>query len=138
MSEEFLKKIQPNGWKSPRGYSNGMLGRGDVLFIAGQIAWDAQCNLVSQDFAQQFGQCVANVIAVLEAAGGRPEHLARMTVYVTDLDEYRASSAEIGRMWREKLGRHYPAMALVRVAGLLEPGAKVEIEATAILPVPTD
>jgi enamine deaminase RidA (YjgF/YER057c/UK114 family) len=111
-----------------------MAGRGEVLLVAGQIGWDADAKLVSADFVAQFDQALANVVAVVEAAGGRGEHIARMTVYVTDLEGYRQRAAEIGQRWRARLGKHYPAMALVQVAGLLEPGAKVEIEATALLP----
>jgi enamine deaminase RidA (YjgF/YER057c/UK114 family) len=129
-----LRTVQPEGWMAPKGYVNGMAGRGEVLFVAGQIGWDAQGRIVSDDFATQFDRALANVLAVVEAAGGRATDIARMTVYVTDLDEYRAAARSIGQHWRARLGKHFPAMALVRVAGLLEPGAKVEIEATALLP----
>lgn len=134
MSTKHLRAINPESWPPPRGYANGMAGRGEVLFVAGQIGWDSSGRIVSEDFAVQFDQALANVLAVVEAAGGRGEHVARMTVYVTSLDEYRAATREIGRRWRARLGVHYPAMALVQVAGLLEPGAKVEIEATALIP----
>lgn len=133
MSESRLRVIQPAGWVAPRGYANGVAGRGEVLFVAGQVGWDARGRLVSEDFARQFDQALSNVLAVVEAAGGRPTDIAKMTVYVTDLDEYRSATRVIGEYWRARLGKHYPAMALVKVAGLLEPGAKVEIEAVALL-----
>lgn len=129
-----LTTVQPEGWAPARGYSNGVAGAGRVLFVAGQIGWDAQCRLVGEDFVAQFDQALANVVAVVAAAGGEPSDVARMTVYVTSLEEYRGSVKLLGERWRLRLGKHYPAMALVQVAGLLEPGAKVEIEATALLP----
>lgn len=126
--------VQPPGWAPPKGYSNGYRV-GDVLFIAGQVAWDEQCRIVGVgDFAAQFAQALRNVRAVLDTAGGRPEHIGRVTVYVTDKDAYLATAREVGRAWREILGRHYPAMSLVQVAALLEEGAMVEIEATAVFP----
>jgi enamine deaminase RidA (YjgF/YER057c/UK114 family) len=132
-----LRVVQPAGWAPPRGYANGVAGRGrETLFVAGQIGWDAACRLVGPAFLAQFDQALANVVAVVEAAGGRPADVARMTVYVVDLDEYRAAGRELGRVWRARFGSHYPAMALVKVAGLLEPGARVEIEATALIGEP--
>lgn len=125
--------IQPEGWAAPRGYSNGYVV-GNVLFVAGQVAWDEQCRLVGAgDFAAQFRQALKNVRAVLDAAGVPPERVGRVTVYVTDKHAYLAAGREIGAAWRDTLGRHYPAMALVQVADLLEEGAMVEIEATAVL-----
>ncbi len=131
-----FETIQPPGWARPKGYSNGIAvsGAGKLLFIAGQVAWDANQRLVPGDFAAQFRQALLNVIAVLGAAGGWPEHIVRMTVYVTDKKLYLAQTREIGTAWKAILGAHYPAMALVEVAGLLEDGALVEIEATAVLP----
>lgn len=117
----------------PRGYSQGMIGAGRVLFIAGQVGWDRPDHLVSDAFLAQFRQALANVHAVLEAAGGKPEDLGRVTIYVTDKHEYMECLRECGQAWRDILGKHYPAMSLVQVADLLEPGAKVEIEATAVL-----
>jgi enamine deaminase RidA (YjgF/YER057c/UK114 family) len=128
-----LRVVHPEGWAPAKGYANGMAGQGEVLFVAGQIAWDAQGVIVSEDFATQFDQALANVVAVVEAAGGTVTDIARMTVYVTDLNEYRAAARTIGQHWRARLGKHFPAMAMVQVAGLLEPGAKVEIEANAVL-----
>ena len=129
--------IHPEGWAPAKGYSNGILVRdaGGYLFVAGQIAWNADQELVGQgDLAAQFAQALRNVVAVVEASGGRASHLVRMTVYVTDKRAYAERTKEIGAAWREIVGRHYPTRALVQVADLLEPGALVEIEATAALP----
>jgi enamine deaminase RidA (YjgF/YER057c/UK114 family) len=132
-----IETIEPSGWPRPRGYSDGMLvsGGGRLLFVAGQVGWDGERRLVGPgDFSAQFAQALRNVVAVVRAAGGWPDHVVRMTVYVTDKRQYAARTAEIGAAWREIMGKHYPAMALVQVADLLEPGALVEIEATAVLP----
>jgi enamine deaminase RidA (YjgF/YER057c/UK114 family) len=126
--------INPPGWPRPSGYSNGVLAEGRHLAISGQIGWNEQNELVSENFAEQTRQALRNVMAVLRAAGGDAEHLIRLTWYVTDKSEYQASLKELGAAYREIVGEHYPAMALVQVAGLLEEGAKVEIEATAVLP----
>ena len=130
MSRELL---QPPGWARPRGYANGIAAQGRLVFVAGQIGWDAEQRFVSDGFAAQARQALANVVAVLACAGARPEHVVRMTWYVTSRDEYNASLAEIGAAWRELIGRNFPAMSVVVVAGLLEPRAKVEIEATAVV-----
>ncbi len=127
--------VQPDGWKSPRGYSNGVAAQGETIAVAGQIGWNEQGGIVSHDFAEQAAQALRNVIAVLAAAGAGPEHLVRMTWYVTDKREYAAASERIGRFYREIIGTHYPAMTLVQVAALLEDAAKVEIEATAVRPI---
>lgn len=119
----------------PRGYSNGVLGSGRFLCIAGQIGWDAAERLVSREFAPQFRQALWNIREVLHAAGTDASTLARVTVYVVDKREYIAAAAEVGAAWREIFGKHYPAMSLVQVADLLEEGARVEVEATAILPL---
>jgi enamine deaminase RidA (YjgF/YER057c/UK114 family) len=125
--------IQPEGWAPPIGYSNGYRV-GDTLFVAGQVAWDAQQQLVGAgDMGAQFAQALANVRAVLDAARCPPERVGRVTVYVTDKRAYLDARREIGRAWRQHFGRHFPAMALVQVADLLEDGAMVEIEATAVL-----
>lgn len=134
---EPLRAVQPAGWKRPSGYSNGMLAAAGrrTLFVAGQVAWNAEQELVGRgDLPAQFRQALSNVLAVVEAAGGRPEHLVDMTVYVTDKRAYAAATRAIGATWRELVGRHWPAMALVQVADLLEDGALVEIQATASLP----
>ena len=130
MSREIL---QPKGWARPRGYANGVAAEGRPVFVAGQIGWDAEQRFVGDDFAAQVRQALANVVAVLACAGARPEHVVRMTWYITSRDEYNASLADIGAAWRELIGRNYPAMSVVVVAGLLEPRAKVEIEATAVI-----
>ena len=126
--------INPPEWPRPSGYANGVLAQGRFLAVSGQIGWNERGDLAGDDFLTQALQALRNVIAVVRAAGGEPEHLVRLTWYVVDTDEYRASLAELGRGYREILGTHYPAMALVQVAGLLEAGARVEIEATAVLP----
>lgn len=125
--------VQPEGWPRPRGYSNGVAAAGEQIFIAGQIGWNEREEFDSDDFAQQTAQALRNVVAVLRAAGAGPEHLVRMTWYVTDKREYLAASARIGDAYREIIGKHYPAMTLVQVAALLEDRAKVEIEATAVV-----
>lgn len=132
-----IEPLNPEGWAAPRGYNNGMLveGAARMLFVAGQIAWDAEQKLVgADDFPAQFRQALANVVAVVEAAGGGPEHLVRLTVYVTSKQRYLDGIQDVGQAYREVVGKHYPAMALVQVADLLEPGAMVEIEGTAALP----
>jgi enamine deaminase RidA (YjgF/YER057c/UK114 family) len=128
--------VRPDGWKAPRGYENGILveGGGRLLFVAGQIAWDADQRLVGEgSMSKQFVQALDNVLAVVADAGGRPEEIVRMTVYVTDKQAYLEATAAIGEAWRDRIGSHYPAMALVQVADLLEEGALVEIEATAVI-----
>jgi len=130
MSREVL---QPPGWARPRGYANGIAAEGRQVFVAGQIGWDAEQKFVGDEFAAQVRQALANVVAVLACANAGPEHVVRMTWYITSRDEYNASLAGIGAAWRELMGRHYPAMSVVVVAGLVEPRAKVEIEATAVV-----
>lgn len=130
-----LETVQPAGWAQPRGYSNAIavVGASKLVFVAGQIAWDAQQKLVGAgDFAAQFEQALANVVACVEAAGGKPSSIARLTIYVTDKRAYLASTKAIGAAYQRLVGKHYPAMALVEVAALLEDGALVEIEATAV------
>jgi len=128
--------VQPEGWAKPKGYANGVVATGRMLFVAGQVGWNPKSETPGFEgaFAAQFEQALANVMEVVRAAGGQAEHVARMTVYVTDKREYLGSLKECGTAWKKHLGRHYPAMALVEVKGLVEPGAKLEIEATAMLP----
>ena len=130
-----MKVINPPKLGRPSGYANGVLTPPGVrvLFVAGQIGWDERQRLVSEDFAAQFERALRNVLEVVREAGGAPGSIGRMTVYVTDKREYLARRADVGAAWRELLGRHYPAMTLVEVKDLLEDGAKVEIEATAVL-----
>ncbi len=126
--------IQPSNWFKPRGYSNGIVAEGRQVFVAGQIGWNERAQLVSNDFAMQARQALENVCQILREAGAAPEHLVRITWYVTDIREYLRSNSEIGASYREIIGHHYPAMTLIEVSSLLEHGAKVEIEATAVIP----
>lgn len=126
--------ITPSHFPKPKGYANGVLAQGRVLYIAGQIGWDKDARIVSPDFAVQFLQTLDNVIDVVRAAGGGTEHIVKLLAFVTDLDAYRAATTAIGEGWRGRMGKYYPAMSLVKVAGLLEPGALVEIEGVAVLP----
>lgn len=128
---EFL---QPPGWPAPKGYSNGVIASGRQVFLAGQIGWNESQQLVSSRFALQVRQTLQNIVTLLAQAGGRPEHLVRLTWFVTTLDEYRAELKEVGAAYRDVIGRHYPTMSVIGVAGLVEQGAKVEIEATAVIP----
>ena len=129
-----MQILQPPGWARPRGYSNGMAAKGHIVFIAGQIGWDDQCHFQTDDLAGQVRQALANVLSVLAQAGGRPEHIARMTWYVLDKRAYLEASRSIGQAYRELMGSHYPAMTAVEVSALIEDRALVEIEATAVIP----
>jgi enamine deaminase RidA (YjgF/YER057c/UK114 family) len=131
---DATRVILPAGWPRPKGYANGVSARGRMIFVAGMIGWDAQCVFRSDDFAAQARQALTNVAAVLEEAGARPEHIVRMTWYVTDKHEYLAAAREIGRAYRELIGPYNAAMTAVEVRALLEDRAKVEIEATAVVP----
>ena len=128
--------INPESLGAPRGYSNGLLTdlSGRLLFIAGQIAWNQRQQIVSDDFVEQFDQALANVMAVVSEAGGKATDVARLVIYVTDKNEYRERTREVGERYRKHLGKHFPAMVMVQVAGLLEDAAKVEIEGIAVLP----
>ena len=126
-------QLLPAGWPRPSGYSNGIVAEGRTVFVAGQIGWDASGKIVSADFAEQFRQVLVNTLAVLAEAGAGPEHVCRMTWYVTSREDYTAALAALGAHWKALMGRSYPAMAVVIVAGLVEPGAKVEIETTAMV-----
>lgn len=130
-----MRLINPDELGVPRGYSNGVLTPAgtQILFVAGQIGWNRNQELVSESFVEQFEQALRNVVAVVTAAGGVPENLARLTVFVTDRQEYLADLEVIGQAYRRVMGRHFPAMSLVEVQALLEPGAKVEIEGTAAI-----
>jgi enamine deaminase RidA (YjgF/YER057c/UK114 family) len=126
--------VQPQGWASPKGYANGIVAIGRLVFVAGQVGWNAEQKFETADFVGQARQALANIVAVVAAAGGRPEHIVRLTWYVVDKHEYLACAKSLGATYREIIGRHYPAMTAVEVAGLVEEGARVEIEATAVLP----
>lgn len=132
-----MNTVQPEGWAPAKGYANGVVCEGGrTVYVAGQIGWDAHQRFTSDDFVAQFDQALANVVAVVEAAGGRATDIVKMTVYVTDLDAYRDGVRGVGGAWRARLGKHFPAMALVGVAGLVERAAKVEIEAVAHITEP--
>ena len=125
--------LLPDGWPVPRGYANGILARGEMVFVGGMIGWDADGRF-ADGFVAQTRQILMNIVAVLDQGGARPEHVVRMTWYVVDMDEYRASLTALGAAYREIMGTHYPAMALVEVNRLVEPDARLEIEATAVIP----
>ena len=124
--------LLPEGWPRPRGYANGIAASGEMIFVAGQIGWDTR-GVFPDGFAAQFRQTIDNTLAVLAEAGAGPEHIVRMTWYVVDKAEYLAALREIGAVWRERIGAHYPAMAVVEVKGLIEDAARIEIETTAVL-----
>ena len=128
-----LVPINPDSLARPRGYSHGIRGQGELVFVAGQIGWNREGRMVSADLVEQFAQALDNVLEVVWRAGGRPDSVARMVLYVTDKGEYRRRAKPLGEAWRRRMGRHYPAMVLVEVKSLLEDDAKVEIEATALV-----
>lgn len=126
--------LQPPGWTRPKGYSNGIAAKGLMVFVSGMVGWNHEEKFVATDFAGQTRQALENIVAVLNEAGAKPEHIARMTWYVIDRNEYLAAAREIGPIYREIFGRHYPAMTVVQVSGLLETQARLEIEVTAVVP----
>lgn len=129
-----MKKLQPPGWAEPRGYANGVLACGALIFVGGQIGWNESQEFESDDFIAQTRQALMNIVAVLKAGGAGPEHMVRMTWYVTDRIEYSTRLKELGGVYREVMGKNFPAMTCVEVSGLVEDRAKVEIEVTASLP----
>ena len=129
-----MKILQPSAWPRPRGYSNGVMASGKTVCVAGMIGWDAQCQFQTDDFAGQVRQALENIVAVLNEAGAKPEHIVRMTWYVTDKREYQAAGREIGVAFREIIGSFNAAMTAVQVSALMEDRAKVEIEVTAVIP----
>ena len=129
-----LRPVNPAGWARPKGYSNGVVGRGSLVFVAGQVGWNAEERFESDDFVAQVRQALQNTVDVLAAAGAKPSHIARMTWYVLDKKEYVARIAEIGAAYRDIIGRSFPAMTLVQVSGLVADRARVEIESTALVP----
>jgi enamine deaminase RidA (YjgF/YER057c/UK114 family) len=129
-----MQILNPAEWIKPKGYANGIAVEGRQVFIAGQIGWNAEATFESDDLVDQTRQALSNIVRVLAEAGARPEHIVRLTWYVVDKRDYMARNADLGKVYREILGRHYPAMTLVQVAALLEDRAKVEIEATAVIP----
>jgi len=130
----MLQTIQPEGWAAPKGYANGIRASGQILFVGGQIGWNAACEFETDDLVAQVRQTLSNVMAVVKAGGGGPEHIASMTWYLTDKQDYLMNLKAIGGVYREIIGRHYPAMAAVEVKALIEDRAKVEIQAIAVLP----
>ena len=131
-----MQILQPPGWARPKGFSNGMVASGRLVFIAGQVGWNGQGKWEVLDFASQFRQALKNILEVLAEAKGEPQHIVRLTWYVVDKDEYLHSLNEVGAVYRELMGRHYPVMAVVQVSGLVEAKARLEIEATAVIPEP--
>ncbi|MEO7401464.1 MAG: RidA family protein [Polaromonas sp.] len=130
----MIQKIQPPDWAEPKGYANGILARGAMLFVGGQIGWNAQQQFESDDFVAQTRQTLQNIAAVLKAGGAGPEHMVRMTWYIVDRVEYNARLREIGGVYREVMGKNFPAMTCFQVAALVEERAKIEIEVTAVVP----
>jgi enamine deaminase RidA (YjgF/YER057c/UK114 family) len=130
----LLQVLQPPGWARPKGFSNGIAAEGRLVFIAGQVGWTGQGEWRERSFAGQFRQALQNILEVLGEAKGRPEHIVRLTWYVLDKHEYLSSLKEVGAAYRELMGRHYPTMAVVQVSGLVEDQARLEIEATAVVP----
>jgi enamine deaminase RidA (YjgF/YER057c/UK114 family) len=135
MKRPARRLVQPLGWVRPSGYSNAVVASGQLVFISGQVGWDPRslAPRFPKGFAAQFDRALANLLEVLREAGGRPADLVRVTIYVLEKKEYLASLREVGEAWRRRIGRHFPAITLIQVAGLLERAARVEIEATAVL-----
>lgn len=132
--EVVHRVLHPVNWTRPKGYANGILASGRIVFVGGQIGWNTQQQFETDDFAGQVRRCLENIVAVLDEAGAKPQHLVRLTWLVTDKTEYTANLKAVGAVYRDVLGRHFPAMTLVQVVALLEDRAKVEIEATAVVP----
>ena len=129
-----MQVLQPPGWRRPKGYANGVVATGRMVFVAGQVGWDAEERFATDDLAGQVRQALQNVVAILAQGGARPEHIVRMNWYLADAAEYNARLADIGAAYREVIGKHFPAMTALQVAGFVEEGAKVEIEVTAVVP----
>ena len=134
MSDNLQQRLHPSHWKPAKGYANGVMAQGRMIFLGGHIGWNDQQVFESDDFVAQTDQCLANIVEVLAEAGAGPEHLVRLTWYITDKREYLSRLPEIGQVYRQRLGRNFPAMAMVQVVALIEDRAQVEIEATAVLP----
>ncbi|MDI9335115.1 MAG: RidA family protein [Cytophagales bacterium] len=128
------QRLQPPDWLPPKGYANGIAAKGTLIFVGGQIGWNSQQQFESDDFIAQAKQCFLNTLAVLQQAGAGAQHMVRMTWYVTDRHEYNTRLKELGAVYREVFGRHFPAMACLEVSGLMEERAKIEVETTAMLP----
>ena len=134
MTSKGFEILQPEGWLRPKGYSNGIAAQGRQVFIAGQVGWNSECRFAGPSLAGQVKQSLENIVAVLAQAQGKPEHIVRLTWYVTSRDEYHAELPEIGAAYRAVMGKHFPVMSVVQVVALMEKEAKVEIEATAVVP----
>jgi enamine deaminase RidA (YjgF/YER057c/UK114 family) len=130
-----MNVLLPEGWAPPIGYANGIEATGRIVFVAGQVGWDAQQVFQSEDIVPQFEQALANVLDILAVAGGKPGHICRMTAYCCDKPAYLAARRELGAVWRRHMGTHYPAMSMIFVSDLLDPPGKIELEATAVLPL---
>jgi len=129
-----MKTLLPEGWKAPIGYANGIAASGRIVFVSGQVGWDAQQRFHSTGIPEQFEQALSNVLAVLAEAGGRPEHICRITAFCCDKPAYLAARPRLGAIWRSLMGRHYPAMSMIFVSDLLDSPGKIELEATAVIP----
>ncbi len=130
-----MQTLLPEGWAPPIGYANGIaVDAGRIVFVAGQVGWDAQQRFHSEEIAPQFDQALANVVEVLAKAGAKPEHICRMTAYCCDKPAYMAARKELGAIWRRRIGKHYPAMSMIFVSDLLDSPGKIELEATAVIP----
>lgn len=129
-----MKVVHPPDWPRPKGYANGVVARGNLVFVSGIVGWNAQREFTSSEFVAQVRQALLNIVEILRQAKAKPEHIARMTWYVLDKNEYLAGMKEMGTVYREIIGRHYPAMTVVEVSGLMEASARVEIEVTAVVP----
>jgi enamine deaminase RidA (YjgF/YER057c/UK114 family) len=136
MTSNGIEILQPQAWPRPKGYSNGMMAQGRQVFVAGQVGWDSEGRFASPRLAGQVKKALENILAVLAEADGKPEHIVRLTWYVTSRDEYHAELREIGAAYRDVMGKHFPTMSVVQVVALMEKDAKVEIEATAVVPQP--
>ena len=129
-----MEFLHPPGWMQPKGYSNGVAAKGRMVFVSGQVGWDAQQRFQSEDIVPQFDQALKNVLEVLAQAGGRAEHICRITAFCCDKPAYLAARPQLGRIWRERMGKHFPAMSMIFVSDLLDNPGKIELEATAVLP----
>jgi enamine deaminase RidA (YjgF/YER057c/UK114 family) len=130
-----MQRLQPSGWAEPKGYANGISAEGRLVFVAGQVGWDEHETFQAHDFIGQVRRCLENTLTVLAEADAGPEHVVRMTWYITDREEYMNNLESMGQVYRELMGRHFPAMSMVEVAALIEPEATVEVETTAVVPV---
>ena len=134
MTDKLIQILQPGGWAPAKGYANGMAAEGRQVFVAGQVGWNERCEFVSDDFVEQVEQTLKNIVAVLKEAGGEPQHIVRLTWYLTDKREYLGRPKELGAAYRRVMGKHFPTMSAIVVVALIEDRAKVEIEATAVIP----